>query len=363
MAGPGSPGSDSRITTRLRHLSAPSSSAQQDSGEEAERAERAEKTRGGPADRTVIIAADPAFHSGKAVISVWKRVEAQFIAGEIALAFADVQSSTALWEALPDSTMTKAIDALFELLREGIELVSGYEVKAEGDSMFAVFDSVARAAYWCLWTQAMLLEVDWPREMLAEVAAREELASDSTPLFRGLRLRMGVHRGRPNVKIDSTTGRMAPDPSCALADYFGPVVNKAARVAGLALGLGLRRAPPLLLVLVHVPRRAAAGGQIVLSRSTFDAMVAGESAGVGFSLGEDTIPGLSLTPIDRRTDRGGLPLLVEGVDRGLARSSSRRRATLPPNFAPGRGGGGAGVFRAPGADTWSAHPQAPKWTP
>eukprot|EP00741_Cyanophora_paradoxa_P022117 tig00021434_g21349.t1 len=159
------PAGPDRMPPRRRHfsapISAPASSTQQDSGEEdhAEPAERTEKRRdGGPPDRTVIISADPAFHSGKGVISVWKRVEAQFIAGEIALAFADVQSSTALWEALPDPIMAKAIDTLFELLREGIELVSGYEVKVEGDSMFAVFDSAARAAYWCLWTQAMLLE-------------------------------------------------------------------------------------------------------------------------------------------------------------------------------------------------------------
>eukprot|EP00741_Cyanophora_paradoxa_P022118 tig00021434_g21350.t1 len=160
--------------------------------------------------------------------------------------------------------------------------------------------------------------------MLSEVPAREEFGSDSTLLFRGLRLRMGVHRGRPNVKIDQTTGRM---------DYFGPAVNKAARVAG-----------------------AAAGGQIVMSRSTFDAMVKGESSGVGFSLHEDAIPGLSLTPIDRRTDRRRGGVMLDGVSESLPRS--RRRATLPPSYAVGRGrAGGASVFRVLGADTWSAHPQ------
>ncbi len=46
-------------------------------------------------------------------------------------------------------------------------------------------------------------------------------------LFRGLRVRMGLHWDTPMAKLDSTTHRM---------DYYGTPVNRAARVEGIAVG-------------------------------------------------------------------------------------------------------------------------------
>jgi len=44
---------------------------------------------------------------------------------------------------------------------------------------------------------------------------------------RGISVRMGIHAGKPVCELDPTTDRM---------DYFGPVVNRAARVSGVADG-------------------------------------------------------------------------------------------------------------------------------
>ena len=46
-------------------------------------------------------------------------------------------------------------------------------------------------------------------------------------IYRGLRVRMGVHIGKPIVEKDPVTGRF---------DYFGPMVNRSARVEGQAAG-------------------------------------------------------------------------------------------------------------------------------
>jgi len=50
---------------------------------------------------------------------------------------------------------------------------------------------------------------------------------DSERGFKGLRVRIGLHCGEPMAQADPTTGRM---------DYFGPMVNRAARVEGHAAG-------------------------------------------------------------------------------------------------------------------------------
>lgn len=57
--------------------------------------------------------------------------------------------------------------------------------------------------------------------------ARVELDDERKVIFRGLRVRMGIHMGRPDCKADAVTGR---------ADYFGPMVNRAARIASIACG-------------------------------------------------------------------------------------------------------------------------------
>ncbi len=56
---------------------------------------------------------------------------------------------------------------------------------------------------------------------------RETRGEDGKLLFRGLSIRMGIHVGEPVCEKDPVTGRM---------DYFGPPVNRAARVSATADG-------------------------------------------------------------------------------------------------------------------------------
>jgi class 3 adenylate cyclase len=75
--------------------------------------------------------------------------------------------------------------------------------------------------------QRALCELEWPEDLLRQPGAKRECAADGSVIFNGIRVRMGVHVGQPNCRRNPVTGRM---------DYFGPVVNRTARVSDAAHG-------------------------------------------------------------------------------------------------------------------------------
>jgi len=103
----------------------------------------------------------------------------------------------------------------------------GYEVKTEGDAFMVTFFRPVDALLWCLAVQKALLSAEWSEDFVRLTPAREELDSEGCKLFRGIRVRMGIHTGKPHCRRNPVTGRM---------DYFGPVVNRAARVSDSAHG-------------------------------------------------------------------------------------------------------------------------------
>jgi predicted ATPase len=146
--------------------------------------------------------------------------------GTVALVFTDVEGSTALWEHRPEA-MRAGLALHDQLMRERLADHHGYEVKTEGDAFMVSFARPQDAVAWCLDVQARLPELDWPEELVADPRAAEVRGEGGALLFRGLRVRMGGHLGAPECKPDPVTGRM---------DYFGPVVNRAARVGGAGHG-------------------------------------------------------------------------------------------------------------------------------
>ena len=121
--------------------------------------------------------------------------------GVVTFLFTDVEGSTRRWEADADG-MRIALAAHDETLRAAIEAQGGWLFKHTGDGVCAAFASPRSA-------------VD------AAVAAQREL---------GLPVRMGIATGEAELRG---------------ADYFGPVLNRAARVMA-----------------------AGHGGQILLAEST-----------------------------------------------------------------------------------------------
>ncbi|EMD33719.1 hypothetical protein CERSUDRAFT_87049 [Gelatoporia subvermispora B] len=145
--------------------------------------------------------------------------------GHVALVFTDIRNSTHLWEVNPG--MPTAMNLHNNLLRRQLRFCGGYEVKTEGDAFMCSFPTVLSALWWCMSVQLQLLELSWPLEIL-ECDDGKEIFDDSGKLVaRGLSVRMGIHCGQPVCEPDPITHRM---------DYFGPMVNRSARINGSAAG-------------------------------------------------------------------------------------------------------------------------------
>lgn len=145
--------------------------------------------------------------------------------GLVALVFTDIRNSTALWESNPG--MQTAIRIHNQLLRRQLRAIGGYEVKTEGDAFMVSFPTVTSALLWCLTVQLELLREDWPQEILDSEEGKEITNARGEILYRGLSVRMGIHWGAPVCEADPITRRM---------DYFGPMVNRSARITAVAEG-------------------------------------------------------------------------------------------------------------------------------
>ena len=121
--------------------------------------------------------------------------------GTVTLLFTDVEGSTRLWDAERDA-MAAALRRHDEILRDAFEQAGGYVFKTVGDSFCAAFPA-ARAG------------------LDAALAAQQNLAAQSWPTSRPIVVRMALHAG----VCEERDG-----------DYFGPAVNRAARLLAVATG-------------------------------------------------------------------------------------------------------------------------------
>ncbi len=121
--------------------------------------------------------------------------------GTVTFLFTDLESSTRLWEELPEG-MAEALARHDEILRGAVAAHDGYVVKGRGDGVHAAFataDAALRAA------------------MEAQIAMDGEEWSVSEPLC----VRMGLHSGSAEERD---------------GDYFGSSVNRVARLMSVGHG-------------------------------------------------------------------------------------------------------------------------------
>eukprot|EP01087_Luapelamoeba_hula_P003949 TRINITY_DN138_c0_g2_i1.p1 TRINITY_DN138_c0_g2~~TRINITY_DN138_c0_g2_i1.p1 ORF type:complete len:1696 (-),score=223.93 TRINITY_DN138_c0_g2_i1:132-5219(-) len=150
--------------------------------------------------------------------------------GEVAIAFTDIYKAGSLWEFGPE-LMKEATIVHNQIIRDALARFSGYEVHTQRDgegSFCVVFQEATDAIAWAVAVQHQLMEAQWDEKLLTHPAAAEELGGpEDQVIFKGLRVRMGIHVGAP---------RSVRDPATRRIDYIGAPVNIAAKITGIAHG-------------------------------------------------------------------------------------------------------------------------------
>jgi class 3 adenylate cyclase len=192
--------------------------------------------------------------------------------GFVTLLMTDIEASTALLRGLGDR-YGDLLNDVRGILRTAVLRASGHEIDARADEYFAAFERPAAA-------------ID------AAVAIQRALGKQAWPGDHDVRVRAGIHSGRPTLTD---------------VGYIGLAVHTTARVCS-----------------------AAHGGQIVVSRDTRTAVGPSAPTGVRFrSLGRHRLPGLpdieTLFQVQAKGLRAKFPSLESHAARPLAPPSGPRR--------------------------------------
>jgi class 3 adenylate cyclase len=123
--------------------------------------------------------------------------------GVVTFLLTDIEGSTRLWEA-DHTAMAQALVRHDAIVGTCVRRLKGHVVKSkgEGDSVFAVFSHARDAVHAALVLQCALSVESWPTE-------------------RPIRVRMAIHTGQVELRQ---------------GDYYGPTVNRCARLRSLAKG-------------------------------------------------------------------------------------------------------------------------------
>eukprot|EP00727_Mastigamoeba_balamuthi_P010559 m51a1_g6125 putative serine threonine protein kinase (2351) ;mRNA; f:176074-200461 len=166
--------------------------------------------------------------------------------GRMAIVFTDIQQSTELWE-WNAQLMKEALYQHHDAMRTALRRNKGYEVKTQGDAFMIAFQDAVDALRFCADAQRALVNLAWNPRLL-EFPTCRCIMNGGQVQFRGLRVRMGIHYGEPDVERPQTNevstamtsgvhSLLGPSLGSASAiDYIGPCVNKATRVASAAKG-------------------------------------------------------------------------------------------------------------------------------
>jgi class 3 adenylate cyclase len=171
-------------------------------------------------------------------------------AGQVTLLLSDIEDSTGLLRRLGDG-YAGLLSEVRRLLRRAVQRAGGREVDVRADELFAAFKRPAGA-------------------LAAALAIQRRLESRAWPGGARVRIRIGIHTGRPTL-TDS--------------GYVGLPVHTAARICA-----------------------AGHGGQILLSEAAVRAVKASLPAGVAFrALGEHRLHGLPEPEALFQVQAPGLP--------------------------------------------------------
>ena len=121
--------------------------------------------------------------------------------GTVTFLFSDIEGSTQRWEQHAEA-MDAAVKRHDALMRTAIQQHGGYIFKTVGDAFCAAFPKVSDA-------------------IATAIAAQHALSNEDFAGVEGLRVRMGLHVGEASERD---------------GDYFGPTVNRVARLMSIGHG-------------------------------------------------------------------------------------------------------------------------------
>jgi predicted ATPase/class 3 adenylate cyclase len=184
-----------------------------------------------------------------------------------AFLFTDIVGSTARWDA-DRAAMQEALRRHDAIVRAAIERSGGRVFKTVGDAFCAAFDGVGAA-------------------LGAAVAAQRDIDREDWRAVNGLRVRMAVHAGEAEERDD---------------DYFGPAVNRVARLLS-----------------------AGHGGQVLVSGAAADLAAVNLPDGLG-------LRALGMLPLkDLKTPERVFQVTAEGLQTEF---KPLRALDTPPNNLP-----------------------------
>jgi class 3 adenylate cyclase len=191
--------------------------------------------------------------------------------GFVTLLMTDIESSTPLLHRLGDS-YADVLNEVRGIVRTAVSQAGGREIDVRADEYFAVFERPIDAVQ-------------------ASAAIQRKLGEQVWPEGADVRIRIGIHSGRPKL---TDTG------------YIGIAVHTAARVCA-----------------------AAHGGQIVVSGRTRAAIGLEVPTGISFrSLGRHRLPGLAEAEALFQVEAAGLPASFPSQRRDTARARARGTTTM-----------------------------------
>jgi class 3 adenylate cyclase/tetratricopeptide (TPR) repeat protein len=236
-----------------------------------------------------------------------KTVAATLPSGVVTFLLTDIEDSTALWDADREA-MAGALVRHDELVARHVEAAGGVLIKSkgEGDATLSVFQRAS---------DALAAAVD-----LQEALEREEWTAGIT-----LRVRMALHTGEAYERG---------------GDYYGPIVNRAARLRALAYGgQVLVSQATAELVRDHMPTGAAL---VALGRRQLRGLARDEGV---FSLDRPARSDVAVAPAPERVALG-LPAPLASPEGGVFVGRDGELERLSHLWEQARGGGRRAVLVA-----------------
>ena len=112
--------------------------------------------------------------------------------------YTDIEDSTGAAAEHP-AAMLLVQEVHDRLMRQGIQRFGGYEIHTQGDAFEVAFATATYAVQFCLWVQDELATHHWSREVLGVTNFAETYDENGDVIFRGPRVRMGVHAAQPGT--------------------------------------------------------------------------------------------------------------------------------------------------------------------